>query len=139
MALRQSLMVGKAMSSFTGRVRTFVREFRRASAERALARRTSREALTLYREIAAELPELTGTLRYQQIIARHTGADDVGARRFVERAEREFARWPVDRPVRFRDIVQFLIVQRWLAIDPNAQGFLSRFTDIVAKEIPEEL
>lgn len=139
MAPRQLLLVVEAMSSLAGRVRAFARELRRASAERTLARRTSREALSADREIAAERPELTGALRYQQIIARHTGADDDGARRFVERAESEFARWPVERPVRFRDIVQYLVVQRWLAIDPQAQGFLSRLTNIVAKEIPAEL
>lgn len=127
------------MRSLAGRIRAFARELRRASAERAVAHRTSREALSAYREIAAERPELTGTLRYQQIIARHMGADDDAARRFVERAESEFARWPVERPVRFRDVVQYLVVQRWLAVDPQAQGFLTRLTTIVAKEIPEEL
>lgn len=133
-----SVWVGRA-NSIARRVGAFALELRRSWRERLLARRTSREALRLYREVEAGRPELTGTIRYQEIVARHTGLDRDDARRLVERAENDFASWPVERALTFRDVVQYLVVQRWLAIDPGAMGFRSRLTDIVAREIPDEL
>lgn len=130
---------GERVNFVARRVGAFALALRRGWRERLLARRISREALRLYREVEAGRPELTGTIRYQEIIARQTGLDRDDARRMVERAENDFASWPLERAVTFRDVVQYLVVQRWLATDPGAMGFSSRLTDIVAREIPDEL
>ena len=129
----------EAPASLTGRFLAFALELRRARRERALARRTSRESLRVYRELEALRPELTGIPRYRELVVRQTGLDEVGARRVVERAESNFAMWPIERPVCLRDIVQYLVVEKWLALDPGAQGFRSPLTEIVAAEIPDGL
>ena len=129
----------EARGSLTQRLRAFLADGRRARRERVLARRLSRESLRIFRSVETQLPQLTGAPRYRAVIARQAGLDEDGARRFIERAEDTFASWPEERPIRFRDVVQYLVVERWLAIDPGAQGFRSDLAAIVAKEIPEDL
>lgn len=74
-----------------------------------------------------------------EVVARQTGLDCDGARRIVEAAESSFASWPNERPVTLRDLVQYLVVQRWRAIEPDARGFRTQLRDIVAREIPAGL
>lgn len=125
--------------SLSQRVRALLLDARLARRERALARRLSRESLRIYREVRAQHPELEGPALYRAVISRQAGLDETAARRFVERAEDTFASWPEERPVTFRDVVQYLAVERWLAIDPDAQGFRTRLAEVVAKQIPEDL
>jgi hypothetical protein len=111
----------------------------RAWRERALARRLSRDLLRVYRESEAAMPELTGFARYRDVAARQTGLDEIGVRTILERAESSFASWPVERPLTFRDVVQYLVVHRCLDADPAAPGVRSRLATIVADEIPPSL
>jgi hypothetical protein len=107
--------------------------------ERVQARRASRESLRLYREVAASFPELTAVSRYREVVARQTGLDDAGVRVIIAGAESSFASWPVERPLKFRDVVQYLVVHQCLKADPAALGIRSRLTTIIAEEIPNEL
>ncbi len=127
------------VGSATARLRALAVDFLRVKRERALARRTSRESLRIYLELSTSRPELTAMLRYREMIALQSGVDADTARRFVERAEREFADWPVERVATLRDVVQFLVLERWRAVEPGAQGFHSRLADVVAREIPDGL
>ena len=99
----------------------------------------SRESLRIYRELEVASPELTGVPRYHAIVARQTGLDDFGVREILERAEVSFASWPIERPLKFRDVVQYIVATRCLNADASALGIRSRLTTIVAEEIPGEL
>jgi hypothetical protein len=122
-------------SWFDGLTGGLVRTWR----ERSTARHVSRESLRIYREIEQATPELTGVHRYHAVIARQTGLDDSGVREILERAEGSFANWPVERPLKFRDVVQYIVATQCLNADPTAPGIRSRLTTIIAEEIPNEL
>ncbi len=106
--------------------------------EHSYAKRTSRRALQVYREVEACQPQLTGVTRYKEVVARQTGLDDTGVRRILAGAESSFALWPNERPLRFRDVVQYLVISKCLAHEPTALGTRSRLTLIVEAEIPAD-
>jgi hypothetical protein len=111
--------------------------------ERSRIRRICQESMNSYRKISAETPESSELTRYAQVIQRETGADANTVQRAIRRAEESFASWPVERPVKFRDIVQYLAVTDSLRIDIAVAGVDSRFVDkslkIVTKMIPDTI
>jgi hypothetical protein len=107
--------------------------------ERTTARQVSRESMRIYREVEVTDPELSGWPRYHAVVARQTGLDDSGVREILERAEGSFASWPIERPLKFRDVVQYMVATRCLNLDASALGVRSRLTTIIAEEIPGEL
>jgi hypothetical protein len=121
------------------RFAAFAREFLRTRREKVLARQTSRDLLRVYHEIHSAQPELSGVARYQKVVARQTGLDESGVRRILESAENSFASWPVERPLNFRDVVQYLVAHACLDADPAATGIRARLATIVAEEIPPDL
>jgi hypothetical protein len=104
--------------------------------ERRVAHRTSVESLRLYRELESAHADLTSAARYGEIVARRTGLDQAGVRRVLRQAEDSFARWPVERPLKLRDVVQVLVVHECLRADPSAIGTRTRLTTIIAEVIP---
>jgi hypothetical protein len=107
--------------------------------ERRVARRTSVESLRLYRELESTRPDLEPVARYREFVARRTGLDEAGVREVLRQAEDSFASWPVERPLRFRDVVQYLVVHECLKADPSVVGTRTRLTTIIAELIPENL
>jgi hypothetical protein len=106
--------------------------------ERSMARQMSRTALQVYREVEADRPEISGVSRYREVVARQTGFDEQCVRRIIAGAESSFAIWPVERPLKFRDVVQYLVVYQCLAVAPRALGTRSRLTTIIEEIIPDE-
>jgi hypothetical protein len=107
--------------------------------ERVTARQISREALRIYREVEESYPELIGVPRYREIVARQTGLDDSSVSEILERAESSFASWPVERPLKFRDVVQYIVASQCLNAEVRVLGIRSRLTTIIAEEIPGDL
>lgn len=107
--------------------------------ERRVARRACEESLRLYRQIEQSQPELTDLGRYERLVAARAGLDAQGAREVLRRAEDSFASWPVERPLKLRDVVQYLVVQECLSADPAALGARSRLLTVVAEVIPDDL
>lgn len=111
--------------------------------ERGKIRRLCVEALTLYRQVEIDMPQASNTARYARVIERRSGADAGTARQIMRRAEESFALWPVERPLNFRDIVQYMAVTDGLHNDIAVAGVGSRFVDdtldIVHHMIPADL
>ena len=111
--------------------------------ERRQIRRICVEFLNLYRQVEIEFPQATPTERYARIIERRSGAGPATVQRFMRRAAESFAAWPVDRPLNFRDIVQYIAVTDCLKTDIAIDGVRSRVVDsaldIVPVMIPADL
>jgi hypothetical protein len=107
--------------------------------ERTYARRASRELLELYHRLAAEAPGLTGRDLYERVVAERTGIDSKGVGVIVQRAEESFAEWPVERPLIFRDIVLYLILQKRGSSAIDIAGARSALGGAVAEIVPAEL
>ena len=111
--------------------------------ERHQIRRICSESLKLYRRVEREMPEASNMERYARVIAEHSGADPNTVQAIMRRTEESFATWPVERPLNFRDIVQYMAVTGGLKADIAVTGVRSRFVDsvfdIVADVIPANL
>jgi hypothetical protein len=107
--------------------------------ERTYARRTSRELLELYHRLATEAPNVTGRSLYERVVAERTGLDTKGVGVIVQRAEESFADWPVERPLIFRDIVLYLILQKRGSHAIDIAGARGALGGAVAEIVPADL
>jgi hypothetical protein len=111
--------------------------------ERHQIRRICSDSLKLYRRIELEMPGSSNMERYARVIEERSGAAPETVTAILRRAEESFATWPVERPLNFRDIVQYIAVTGGLQADIAITGVRSRFVDlvfvIVADIIPSNL
>jgi hypothetical protein len=111
--------------------------------ERRQIRRFCEESLKLYRQVEAQMPQSSQTERYGRFIELRSGATPATVLTVLRRAEESFADWPNERPLNFRDVVQYLAVTDCLKIDIAVAGVRSRIVDfvieIVARIIPRDL
>ena len=84
--------------------------------QRVTAYETTRSCLRLHREVQRDLPHLSGSLLYQEVVRRFTGLDEKGSLDVLARAEVSYANWPVERDLRFQDVVQYLAAQRCICL-----------------------
>jgi hypothetical protein len=111
--------------------------------ERYQIRRICSESLEIYRRIERERPGASNLERYARVIEAQSGADPNTVQAVIHRAEESFATWPVERPLNFRDVVQYMAVTGGLEADIAVTGVRSDFVDlvfvIVADMIPANL
>ena len=111
--------------------------------ERRQIRRFCNESLQLYRQVEAQMPQASQTERYGRFIELRSGVTPATVPTVMRRAEESFADWPTERPLNFRDVVQYLAVTDCLKIDIAVTGVRSRIVDyvidIVAHVIPRDL
>lgn len=109
-------------------------------AERRYARHASRELLDLFWLEQREHPELNGKSLYQAVVARRLGPDaGPRAAEVILRAEESFTDWPVERELRFRHVVHYLIFDEYTRRGEARHGTKTNIGDTVARIIPEEL
>ena len=114
-------------------------EVLRSLRERMTAYDTSRQCLRLHSEVQLELPHLSGSLLYQEVVRRFTGLGDKGALELLARAEVSYANWPVERDLRFQDVVQYLAAQRCLEGRPADEGISISLARIIEQRVPGQL
>jgi len=107
-----------------------------AMRERNQIRRICAESLELYRQVAIEMPRGTNEERYARVVEKRSGADADAVVRFMRRAEESFATWPVERPLNFRDVVQYMAVTDCLKTDIAVAGVRSRVVDLAIEIVP---
>lgn len=105
--------------------------------ERRKIRRICVESLQLYRQVEIEMPQATNTARYVRVIERRSGADAGAVLKIMRLAEESFATWPVERPLNFRDIVQYMAVTDGLTMDIAVAGVGSRVVDFALHIVPQ--
>jgi hypothetical protein len=108
-------------------------------AERRFARHASAQLLELYRQQRRENPEIGNRALYQNIVAERLGPQAVRANEFVRRAEESFTDWPVDRDLRFRHVVHYLVFHEYTLLDPARRGTMTNMGAVVAQVIPEDI
>ena len=109
-------------------------------AERRYAKEASEQLLDLFRREQGEHPELKGRALYEAVTARRLGLNPpISATEIVRRAEESFADWPVEREVRFRDVVHYLIFDEYMRAGKARAGTKTNMGAVVARIIPEEI
>ena len=102
-------------------------------------KRACRECLQLYRQVEQEKAGSTAAERYAYVVARRTGADIDGVKSIIRHVEDSFAVWPIERPMNFRDVVQYLAITECLSEAVSASGVRAEVSSVVSKLIPETL
>lgn len=104
----------------------------RAWRERRLAASCCSDLLALYKAVAATHPELSGTRLYEEVVVAHRLCDPEAARAVLRQAQQSYAIWPVERELRFRDVVHYIAVSQILVADratPWAEADVKRIVD----------
>ena len=107
--------------------------------QRRAARLVSRDVLRHFRELQQEGAVLESEQTYALAVARHARASDEEATAVLAAAQESFATWPVERPLRLRDVVQYLVLSQCLLEHGGESGVCAQLTGIVAEEIPGNL
>lgn len=98
-----------------GWFRGLINSWTRTKHERRHAKRTSRELLALYRNVAADHPELSDREHYKLVVMARNGCDSTAAKLVLDCAEESFAQWPVMRELTLCDVVRYLSVSEFFA------------------------
>ena len=107
--------------------------------QRRAARLVSRDVLRHFRDLQQEGTVLDPGQSYALAVARHASSSDEDATAVLTAAQESFATWPVERPLRLRDVVQYLVVSQCLLEHGGQSGVCAQLTGIVAEEIPGNL
>jgi len=109
-------------------------------AERRYAKEASEQLLGVFWRERREHPDLNGRALYEAVTARRLGINPpISAAEIVRRAEESFADWPVERELRFRDVVHYLIFDEYMRAGQARAGTKTNMGDVVARIIPEEI
>jgi hypothetical protein len=109
-------------------------------AERRYAKEASEELLEIFRRERGEHADLSGRALYEAVAARRLGVNPpISAAEIVRRAEESFADWPVERELRFRDVVHYLIFDEYMRAGKAGAGTKTNMGVVVARIIPEDL
>ena len=109
--------------------------------EEKLARTISVEALEGFQRIHAVLPDLTGEDLYAQVMSARFGIDEAVARNLLAGARQSYAEWPVERDLKFSDVVHYFVAERCLnELEPREAHWIhGRIGQVVRDIIPQRL
>jgi len=109
-------------------------------AERRYAKEASEQLLGVFWCERREHPDLNGRALYEAVTARRLGINPpISAAEIVRRAEESFADWPVERELRFRDVVHYLIFDEYMRAGQARAGTKTNMGEVVTRIIPEEI
>lgn len=103
------------------------------------ARRTSRRMLARSRRIRETQPGLNGRALYEAIVAQHWRLAPNLVAQVISTAEQSCCGWPVERNLRFRDAVNYVVVVDYLRSHPTRVGLRADVRKLIARIIPEDL
>ena len=110
-----------------------------AHSERKYARQASTQLLDLFWRERRAQPDLNDRSVYERVVAQRLGPDASRAGEIIKRAEESFTEWPVERELRFRHVVHYLIFDEYMRSGKLREGTKTNMGDVVAKIIPEEI
>src|SRR5207302_2114474 len=110
-----------------------------AHAERKYATQASTQLLDLYWQQRSAQPDLADRVLYEGVVAQRLGPDASRAGEIVRRAEESFTEWPVERELKFRHFVNYLIFDEYMRSGTVREGTKTNMGAVVARIIPEEI
>ena len=106
-------------------------------AETRFARRYCREWLVSYEKMRAAQPDLTGKALYAAVVSERLGGSTAEVETILRRAEQSFCEWPTEHPLRFKDVVSYLVVTEYLRDHQASPGTQTNMLNVVARAIEE--
>jgi hypothetical protein len=97
--------------------------------------RTSRQLCHWFRLIKRDQQELSGCALYIQILQRRSALSMEAANELIDRAEESYCEWPTKRPLRYRDLVQYIAIEDLMRQSARG-GVLANVAFVVARVVP---
>ncbi len=111
-----------------------------AHAERRYARQASLQLLDLYQQQRREHPELTSRALYEGVLAKRLRPEaGCTPELLIRRAEESFTDWPVERELRFRHVVHYLIFDEYIHSGKGRKRHKNQQGIVVSHVISEEI
>lgn len=107
--------------------------------QRRWAARCCHEMLALHAKVCAEHPGLSGLALYRLIVAARLGVMSPSADTVLLHAEQSYSIWPVNRELRFRELVHYLAVTEFTGKHGALPWLSADTTRIVNELIPHSL
>lgn len=107
--------------------------------QRRWATRCCHELMALHAEVSAAHPGLGGLALYRLIVATRLRVQAAAADTVLLQAEQSYSIWPVDRELRFREVVHYLAVTEFTALHGTLPWLAQDTTRIVNELIPHSL
>jgi hypothetical protein len=98
----------------------------------------SHELLDSYKHMHREDPHCIGKPLYERIVSRRSGLDVQAVAGILRRAEQSFCEWPSERDLKYRDVVQYMVIEEYLR-SYGAIGTHTNLAKVVAYVIPDNL
>jgi hypothetical protein len=98
----------------------------------------SHELLDSYKHMHREDPQCIGKPLYERIVSRRSGLDVQAVAGILRRAEQSFCEWPSERDLKYRDVVQYMVIEEYLR-SYGAIGTHTNLAKVVAYVIPDNL
>lgn len=89
--------------------------------------------------VRGEEPQLTHTALYLEVVVRRLGLDIEVGRELMERARQSFCELPRRHELRFRDVVNYLVMEEYLQARATRVGMYTDTRRIVSGIIPSHL
>ena len=107
--------------------------------ERRFTRGVCRDMLRLHAATTSRYPGLLGPELYHRIVAARNNGSQRVADAILERAGQSFAEWPTSRPLNFRDVVHYVAVLEFVAVNKSAHWIHADLKRVVSEAIPHAL
>jgi len=101
--------------------------------------RMSRQMLACCKRLLATQPALNGRPLYAAVLAKQLGLESDRIAQVLAGAEDSFCKWPVERDLRFRDVVHYFVTEDYLRSYPASIGISINVGQLIARAIPKEL
>jgi hypothetical protein len=97
--------------------------------------RTSRQLRHWYRLTQHDQHELSRRDLYIQIMHRRSALSMDAAIEMIERAEESYCEWPTKRPLRYRDLVRYIVIDNLMRQSARG-GVRANLASVVARVVP---
>ena len=134
-ALIASERSGRARSGIPGLIGMLVLPW----SEQRHAARTARAVLGQFQALVARHPELAGAELYRRLVMEFVHCDEACAQAILDVAQDSYASWPVERPLKLRDVAHYLSVSGFLTAHVGAGGMRSDVRHLISDRIPRNL
>jgi hypothetical protein len=101
--------------------------------------RCCQEMLAMHAKVGAANPGLSGQALYRLVVGARLGLSDRAADAVLLRAEQSYSIWPVERELRFRDVVHYLAVTEFTTEHGDLPWVAEYTTGIVNEVIQRSL
>jgi hypothetical protein len=96
--------------------------------------RCCREMLAMHAKVSAANPGLSGRSLYLLVVAARLGLSDRAADTVLLHAEQSYSIWPVERELRFQDVVHYLAVTEFVA-EHGGLPWVAEYTTSIVDEV----